>query len=138
MRAGGAMMAKGAKLTITGADVREARKLLGWDQAELAAKSGVAASVIATFENGNDRIGMANVYAIQRTVESAGLKLANGGAAIRAYEAVYENDARRRVPWRAVIVILLVSIAVISATTYGQHVWSLVWVVGWLLTLPFR
>jgi transcriptional regulator with XRE-family HTH domain len=68
-------------MTITAAQCRGARGLLEMSQAELASTSGVSLRTIANFENGHTQLIPANVAALRRALEKAGVEFidANGG-----------------------------------------------------------
>jgi transcriptional regulator with XRE-family HTH domain len=68
-------------MTITPAQSRGARGLLGMTQAELADQSGVSLRTIAHFESGERQPVPANLAALQNTFEKAGVEFIaeNGG-----------------------------------------------------------
>jgi transcriptional regulator with XRE-family HTH domain len=73
-------------MTLTGAQVREARALLGWSQDELAGRVGVSATTIAYFENDRRRPLVGRVSAMRQTLETAGVEFIaenGGGAGVR-------------------------------------------------------
>ena len=64
-------------MTITGAQVREARRLLGWSQFKLAKKSKVIGGRIAGFESGEASLEPDAATAVRRTLEDAGIEFAS-------------------------------------------------------------
>jgi transcriptional regulator with XRE-family HTH domain len=58
-------------MTITGAQVKAARLLLGWTQPKLAAETGVTAATIAEFEEGKQRPPMLDVSVVHRMLSDA-------------------------------------------------------------------
>jgi DNA-binding XRE family transcriptional regulator len=75
---------------ITGAQIRQARKLLGWTRAEVALRAfGVTSHTIESAEREGDRIAPtdAQLASIRRAFEAAGVEFTNGeepGAKLRA------------------------------------------------------
>jgi transcriptional regulator with XRE-family HTH domain len=70
------------QMIITAAQVREARKLLGWSGPSLAAKSAVDAKHLDAFERGKRRMSLLDLSVIQRTLAAAGIEfIAEHGAA---------------------------------------------------------
>ncbi len=73
---------------ITAGQLKAARGLLGWNQDQLAAVSGVAISTIRRMEGKDGRIGgyAENVWKVQKAIEDAGVVFINengGGAGVR-------------------------------------------------------
>ena len=68
-----------AEVSITLAQVKAARKLLGWTQDQLAGKAGVSATTIARFEAAKRRPSVLVVSTIRHTLEAAGVEFTNGG-----------------------------------------------------------
>jgi transcriptional regulator with XRE-family HTH domain len=68
-------------MTLTAAQVREARRLLGWTFPALATQSGVDASHLEGFERGRRRLSVLDLSVIQRALEAAGVEFIaeNGG-----------------------------------------------------------
>lgn len=60
--------------------VKAARALLGWSQADLALQAGVSTSTIADFERGQGRTAPATVEAIRTAIEAAGVAMIADGA----------------------------------------------------------
>lgn len=60
---------------VTAAQIRAARALVGWNGAELAKQAGVSLQTIRRMESdlGPGRSSAANVAAVQRALESAGV-----------------------------------------------------------------
>jgi transcriptional regulator with XRE-family HTH domain len=77
---------------ITGGQVRAARGLLGWSQAELAEKSRVGLSTVRRMEAdlGPVRVQSDNLWKVQRTIEAAGIQFIDqhdgGGVGVRLRE----------------------------------------------------
>jgi transcriptional regulator with XRE-family HTH domain len=66
---------------ITGEQIRQARKLLGWTRAELAVRSfGVSSHTIENAERGRNRIAPtdAQLASIRRALEAAGVEFTEG------------------------------------------------------------
>ena len=73
-------------MTLTAAQVREARRLLGWTVSALATQSGVDASHLEGFERGRRRLSVLNLSVIQRALEAAGVEFIaehGGGTGVR-------------------------------------------------------
>jgi transcriptional regulator with XRE-family HTH domain len=70
-------------MTMTAAQSRGARGLLGMTQAELAKQSGVSLRTIAHFESGERQPIPSNLSALQSALEKAGVEFIaeNGGGA---------------------------------------------------------
>src|SRR3984893_11867071 len=66
--------------TITPAQVKAGRALLGWPQAELAGKAGIATSTLADFERGQRSPVSNNLDAIKSALEEVGISFPPGGA----------------------------------------------------------
>jgi transcriptional regulator with XRE-family HTH domain len=64
---------------ITGEQVRDARKLLGWSQMTLALEASVDQSTVVKFETGKSRPSVLSVSTIKRTLEAAGIEFTDGG-----------------------------------------------------------
>jgi DNA-binding XRE family transcriptional regulator len=62
------------KLIASPQQIRAARAMLGWSQAELASHSSVARSTVALIERGNDDVNDASRSKIQRALESQGVE----------------------------------------------------------------
>jgi transcriptional regulator with XRE-family HTH domain len=63
---------------ITPAQVKTARKLLGWSQMTLALEAGVAATTIGSLETARKVPSKATLATIQSTLERAGVLFAKG------------------------------------------------------------
>jgi transcriptional regulator with XRE-family HTH domain len=63
---------------ITAPQLRAARGLLGWSQAETALAAKVGLSTIKNFEIGKTTPIANNLIAIQRALEAAGVEFTNG------------------------------------------------------------
>ena len=71
-----------ADRTLTPAQARAARALLGWSQKDLAAKAGVAEPTVTQFERGNRRNpSRAVLWAMRTVLETAGVEFIAQGAA---------------------------------------------------------
>jgi len=66
-------------MTITGAQVKAARELLGWTRWHLAKQAGVSLTTVRDFELGLRTVGESLVAAMQRALEDAGIEFTNGG-----------------------------------------------------------
>ena len=70
-----------AGMSITTAQVAEARRLLNWSRPQLAARVGLSADAIVLFENGDGQLSFFDASVIAGTLESAGVEFIaeNGG-----------------------------------------------------------
>jgi transcriptional regulator with XRE-family HTH domain len=66
-------------VTVTPDQVRTARELLGWSQAELAAKVGVSETAITLFEREKRRLLVLDSKALRNALESGGVEFTNFG-----------------------------------------------------------
>jgi transcriptional regulator with XRE-family HTH domain len=66
-------------MSISPAQLKEARRLLGWSQSDLGGLSGVSATTIGYFEGGKRRPGVLDLSLVRRILESAGVEFTNGG-----------------------------------------------------------
>ena len=64
---------------ITGEQVKAARKLLGWSQADLADQLGQSDTTIALFERGKPRLSALDRSVLCKVLEAAGVEFTNGG-----------------------------------------------------------
>jgi transcriptional regulator with XRE-family HTH domain len=72
----------GATMTLTGAQVKEARKLLGWTQPRIAGELGIGVSQIASFEAGKSQLSVLQTSVLKRVLEAGGVEfIAEHGAA---------------------------------------------------------
>jgi transcriptional regulator with XRE-family HTH domain len=67
------------EVTVTPEQVKTARELLGWSQAELAAKVGVSETAITLFEREKRRLLVLDSKALRSALESAGVEFTNFG-----------------------------------------------------------
>ena len=65
-------------MTITGAQAKTARGLLGWTLKTLEGKTGVTATVIADFEADKRAPTALQLTVIRRVIEAAGVEFTNG------------------------------------------------------------
>ena len=65
-------------MTITGEQVKAARRLLGWTQDTLAVETRVSPTIISHLETGRRRVAVLSVSVIQRALEEAGVEFTNG------------------------------------------------------------
>jgi len=68
---------------ITRVQIKAARALLGWSQADLAEKAAVATSTLADFERGHRSPVPNNLDAIRSALEAAGISFPPGGAVLQ-------------------------------------------------------
>jgi transcriptional regulator with XRE-family HTH domain len=61
-------------MPITGAQVKAARRLLGWSQSKLAAETGVSEATIAKFEGGKQKPATLDLSVVHRMLKDAGVK----------------------------------------------------------------
>src|SRR5689334_16525457 len=78
--------------TVTPAQVKAGRALLGWPQAELAGKAGIATSTLADFERGERSPVPNNLDAIRSALENAGISFPVGGAVAGPIHAVRQRS----------------------------------------------
>jgi len=64
---------------ITPAQVKEARKLLGWSQEDLAGPVGVSKATIGALESGRHPRRTLNLSTLRAALESAGVEFTKGG-----------------------------------------------------------
>lgn len=74
-----AMMSYARQMEPAPAQIRAARALLAWSQKVLAERSLVGLSTIKAIEAGTGRPTKANLSAIQRALEVAGIEFTEGG-----------------------------------------------------------
>jgi ribosome-binding protein aMBF1 (putative translation factor) len=65
-------------MTITGQQVKAARRLIGWTQDSLAVEIRVSPTCISNFEMGKRRPSVLIVSVIQRALEAAGVEFVEG------------------------------------------------------------
>ncbi|EIG58037.1 helix-turn-helix transcriptional regulator [Bradyrhizobium sp. WSM1253] len=89
---------------ITRVQIKAARALMGWSQADLAEKAAVATSTLADFERGHRSPVPDNLDAIRSALEAAGISFPPGGAVagpiqpVRSHSNV-QADKLRPVRW---------------------------------------
>jgi transcriptional regulator with XRE-family HTH domain len=66
-------------MTITAAQVKAARELLGWSRSQLAGRVGLSATTIAQFETGARRLPFFDASVIAGVFEEAGVEFASDG-----------------------------------------------------------
>jgi predicted transcriptional regulator len=85
---------------ITIRQVKAARALLGWSQADLAERSGVSEPTIARLESTEGKLGgrQETVQKIQKAIEEAGIKFIeeNGGGAGVRLQKREQTDGKNR------------------------------------------
>lgn len=76
-------------MTLSAAQIRAARALLGWNQTELATAAGIAVSSVKNIEGGMTEPNPRTIIALQKALEAAGVLLLApgdtrpGGAGVR-------------------------------------------------------
>jgi ribosome-binding protein aMBF1 (putative translation factor) len=65
-------------MSISAAQIKEARRLLGWTQMELAVEARLSPSTISRFEHDQGRPGPWIGDQIKRTLEAAGVEFTDG------------------------------------------------------------
>jgi transcriptional regulator with XRE-family HTH domain len=81
-------------MSVTGAQVKAARMLLGWSQPKLAAETGVTAATIAKFEEHQQRPPMLEVSVVRRMLDDAGIEFIaenGGGSGVRLRKTTNDN-----------------------------------------------
>lgn len=68
-------------MSLTRAQCKAARAMVGWTQEQLAEAAGVGATMIETFETGRSRPHEANRQRLRSTLEQAGVMFIDDGAA---------------------------------------------------------
>ena len=63
---------------ITGAQIREARKLLGWSRDRLAPRAGLPVNRLGDYELGRRILPLEEVEALKGALEAAGVEFTNG------------------------------------------------------------
>jgi transcriptional regulator with XRE-family HTH domain len=71
---------------------RAARGWLGWSQAELADRAGVATTTVHGFESGQRKLTRNNMAALRRAIEAEGIRLLFDEAGAAA--GIVRQDAR--------------------------------------------
>ena len=74
-------------MTITGAQVKAARQLLGWTPSELGGQTGVSSSTIGHLEGGKCRPSVLIVSTVQRALEAAGIEFVRGEPDVKLSKA---------------------------------------------------
>jgi transcriptional regulator with XRE-family HTH domain len=72
-------------MTITGAQVKAARHLLGWSRSVLAGHSEVSLTTMVNFERGTTRVSALQLSMMRRVLEAAGVEFIteHGAAGVR-------------------------------------------------------
>ena len=65
-------------MSITPAECKAARKLLGWSQLDLELRANISQSTVSTFER-RGRVLEKTVSALRAALEAAGVEFTNGG-----------------------------------------------------------
>ena len=84
---GGQRKVEEAHMTITGDQIKAARKLLGWSRTKLASRSGLTDSTLAVFEAGTRNPPLLDTSLVRSILEAAGVEFTNGdgpGARMKA------------------------------------------------------
>src|ERR1700757_5047469 len=80
------------QMSITTAQIRGARGILNWSQADLAERTGISATSIGSIENGVSTPRANTLTLIQKAFESAGIEFIDGGVRLRRSDVrVYEG-----------------------------------------------
>ena len=88
-------------MSVSGAQVKEARKLLGWTLKTLEGKSGVAATLIANFEADKGRPSVLQLTVLRRVIEAAGVAFTDDQSAVKkqaAAPAISDEAALPEIP----------------------------------------
>jgi transcriptional regulator with XRE-family HTH domain len=64
-------------MTLTGAQVAEARAFLGWTRPQIAAELGISVSQVASFEAGKSQLTVLQTSVLKRVLERAGVEFTN-------------------------------------------------------------
>jgi transcriptional regulator with XRE-family HTH domain len=70
-------------MTISAAQVKAARALLGWSQTALAGRADLSNSAISFFENGRRRPSPRGLLSLRKAFEAAGVEFTAGEAGVR-------------------------------------------------------
>jgi transcriptional regulator with XRE-family HTH domain len=82
-------------MPVTAAQIRAARELLGWSQADLAVKLRVRTSAIAKFEQGGPRPRMLALSAMKFALEAAGVKFSEGEPGVKRGQSMAKQTWTR-------------------------------------------
>jgi transcriptional regulator with XRE-family HTH domain len=94
-------------MSISPAQLKEARRLLGWTLSVVGGKSDLSTSTISFFETGRRRPSALGVSKIRKAFEAAGVEFMNGGqpgarlAAFTVWTAVRMRRTGDPTLWRA-------------------------------------
>jgi transcriptional regulator with XRE-family HTH domain len=81
------MAAKGREMSLSPAQLKEARRLLGWPLSMVGGKSGLSTTTISHFENDKRRPSLSNVCTIRKALEDAGVEFNGSGVDVRLRKA---------------------------------------------------
>jgi transcriptional regulator with XRE-family HTH domain len=70
-------------MTITGAQVKAARQLLGWSQEDLADEAGLSTTAIAIFEADDGPPSVQTPHMIRLALEDAGVEFVEGEPGVK-------------------------------------------------------
>ena len=73
-------------MTLTGAQTREARRLVGWTLSQLSGRVGLSTANIALFESGERQLSFFDVSVIRHALEAAGIEFDDKGHGVRMRE----------------------------------------------------
>jgi transcriptional regulator with XRE-family HTH domain len=82
---------EGDEMTIAPAQIKAARRLLGWTQVELSRRSSVPNSVIALFETRKRSLALGTIGGLKMTLEAAGIEFLGDDSGVRLRSGDYEN-----------------------------------------------
>jgi transcriptional regulator with XRE-family HTH domain len=71
------------QMSLSGAQVKAARELLGWSQVTLAGEVGISAATVGRFETGKRNPPTSDISAIMNALEWAGVEFANDGLGVK-------------------------------------------------------
>jgi transcriptional regulator with XRE-family HTH domain len=64
-------------MTLTGAQVADARRLLGWTRPQVAGELGISVSQVASIEAGKSQFTVLQASVLKRVLERAGVEFTN-------------------------------------------------------------
>jgi ribosome-binding protein aMBF1 (putative translation factor) len=74
-------------MSISAAQVKQARRLVGWSQKELSIEARVDPSTVSKFERGTASPGPRITSSIRRALEEAGIEFTDGEAGVKLKKA---------------------------------------------------
>ena len=85
-------------MAITSAQVKEARKALGWTLKTLEGKSGVTSKIIANFEADKGRLSVLQLTVLRRVIEAGGVEFTDEQSGVKKRVAAPTNSDEAALP----------------------------------------